>query len=596
MKKLSLVLSVCLLTVLFGCSFPKKAYTDAKSLMDGGDLVAAEAAFKELGTYADSADLAKECRYRIALSLIELEEYDFARNDFLGLGEYKDAAEQANECLYLKAGTLFSEGAVEEAAVLYGELEGYKDAADKKAECENGSKYASAVAALATGRQASGTQELFAVAELFHELGSYKDSAALLEESCLAIAEKLLSDPAPTLLSCTDAFSLFEKVLPAHQTGSASFERLKRLALWLYVRENGTEEADSDGIPCRALTMLDKNTTGNSSMVTEDKLTVLAYDGQVLGLRREQNFESGGVHYLETLCLKFDTSENGTVSVLASAYTDFGIYGSYIKEEYRGSAAMDTLRSKDDILRLSYVQQARQVSGKNSQTFDYEEQVSMEKILNSLPAFFANYDTQFAGLSFPLSVKGMGFGLVEAVPVAAQEGFVPAEMPEWAQNVEPDLYIPLDGEEFDVEKSVLVISASGAPVHKGPSNSYEIVTTLSLGTSVDVTAAHDGWLYVRYTLREYGWVDIKQLFGQWMFDSDINPALNGFARPKNYAAAPTLISTTDKANARSGPDTKQDQVGTYITGSQGVLIGTSGLWYFLNFDGDYAWVHSNNFK
>lgn len=596
-KKISLALCLCLFTAfLFGCTFPKRAYTDAKSLMNAGDYVAAEAAFKELGTYSDSADMAKECRYQIGLSLIELGEYEFARNDLIALGDYKDAAEKASECLYLQAGQLFSEGAFDEAAALYEQLGDYKDAADKRTECANEIKYAQAAALMETANKTGDVQALSSVAALYGELDGYKDSAALLEEACGHITETLLNDPAVNLTACTDAFGLFSGFSGQGVTGSAAYSRLQRLALWLYVRENGTEETDSDGTVCRMLPMLDKNTTGNSNMVTEDKLTVLAYEGQVLGLRREQNFESGGVHYLETLCLKFDTSDSGVVGVVASAYTDFGIYSSYIKEEFRGSADMQTLRSKADVVRLSFVQQARQVSGKNTQTFDYAEQVSMEKILNSLPEFFSDYDKQFAGLSFPLSVSGMGFKRIEAGASSTQEGFVPADLPEWAQNVEPDLYVPVEGEELNVEKTVLVICASGAAVHKGPENTYEIVTTLALGKSVDVTTVHDDWLYVRYGLRDYGWVDISQVFGEWMFESDINPALKGITKPKAFAAAPTLISTTDKANARSGPDTKNEQIGTYITGSQGVLIGTSGLWYLLNFDGDYAWVHSNNFK
>ena len=91
-------------------------------------------------------------------------------------------------------------------------------------------------------------------------------------------------------------------------------------------------------------------------------------------------------------------------------------------------------------------------------------------------------------------------------------------------------------------------------------------------------------------------MDIYQLFGQWMFETDINPALSGFTAPKKYASAPTLISTTDKANSRIGPDTKCTQVNSYITGTQGVLIGTSDMWYLLNFDGDYGWVHKKNFQ
>lgn len=593
MKKLTaVVLTLCFFITLFGCGSSSKAYSKAKAMMAEGDYISAETAFKTLGTYKDAAELAKECRYSIALALKEGGEYAEAADDMLSLGDYKDAAAQAQECRYLDAAALMAQNRLEEAEAVFAGLTGYKDAAEKSAECANEQKYQQACALLNAAKNGSELEPLRTAAGLFRELTDYKDSNSLLKESCYLTAERLAGQESLTCEGCLEAAALYAEAADYAGDAADKTHGMYRRYLWMYVRENGTEEADSEGNIVRKLLLSDLNTTSASDIVTEERLTVCARENPSLTLTRELLYESGGVSYTETLCLDFSYADPTTVSVNASSYTDLGIYASYIMESYRGSAECAALKTRANIAPIGYVQQARQVSGKNTQTYDYTEQISIEKVLNSVPEFFRVFNAHFATLSPALSMEAMGFGIIDADPVSQDypsAGNAAAELTS-------DLYIPTAEESFAAEQSVLVISPSGAPVYKGPSNTYAMADTLAFGTELEAGALSDGWLYVRYNKREYGWVDMSTLFGKWMFDTGINPALEGITPAKKYSSSPTVISTTDKANARSAPDTKADMLGSYITGTQGVHIGTTDMWYLMNFDGTYGWVHKNNFR
>ena len=595
MKKLTALFLILCLLIASGCSASSKEYSQAQALMNSGDLSGAEAAFLQLGEYKDAPEKAKECRYRIAVLLMQNEDYAAAADSFSLLGTYKDAPDQANESLYLHGQALMDKSAFEEAAAVFAVLSGYKDADEKKSDCENEAKYLRACKMLEDGISAAGLEELYGAIALYRELGSYKESASLLKKSCFLAAERLSAGAALSFSDCLLSADLYREAGDYSSEVPERLRRMNRLILWVYVRENGTDTEDSEGTPCRALELLNKSSAGSNDIVTAEKLTLLAYEEQRVAMTRAQEYTSGGATYSETLCLLFDISVPEKASVLACAYTDLGVYDAYISETYQGGTNLTFLKTKANVSLISYLQQARLVSGKNTQTADYADQNSIEKILYSVPEFITVFDEELASLPFQLSAQALGIGIADADPDSEDEFFA-EDMPGYTPGKGPELYVPTDEEEFKSEQPVFVICISGAPVYKGPSNTYDLVYTAPLGESMQSLAASDGWLYVRYNKREYGWIDMDRLFGKWMFETDINPALRGITPAKKYASEPSILSTTDKSNARSGPDMKADQVGSYITGAQGVLIGTTDAWYLMNFDGDYGWIHKNNFK
>lgn len=594
-KAIAFFLFLCLLATSFGCTSSAKTYAAAQALMDGGEYVAAEAAFKQLGSYKDSPAKAKECLYLSALELMTAEKYPAARSTFLSLGDYKDAPSMAMECLYLYGVQLMTEGAYTEAAAIFEELGPYKDSTVQKAECDNALKYRQAVSLLSAGRTEAGLEDLYAAITLLRELGDYRDSPILLKESCYLAAQRIASADNITVSDCMTAAGLYAESGDFNSDAPDKVHSLNRQALWMYVCQNGTEDTDSDGNACIKLILREGNSSGDSNLETKECLFIIAYDDQTIVLCRELTYASGGVTYTESLCLRFTVSAPCKTTVLASSYTDLGIYSAYILERYLGEAVTESLKTKSDILQTGYVQQARLVSGKNTQTYDYSEQVLIEKILNSVPEFYADFNIEFSRLPFSLSMSAMGFGITDADPVSLDPSS-PSQASGTSSVIESDLYVPSENESFKSEQPTIVICPSGATVHKGPSNTYDIVGSVPFGETLQVSALSRDWLYVRYNKREYGWVDMTQLFGSWMFETGINPALIGIAPPKKYVSEPTIISTTDKSNARSGPDTKANQVGSYIAGTQGVLLGTTDMWNFMNFDGEYGWVHKNNFK
>lgn len=68
------------------------SYNRAAKLLENGRWDDAYEAFKSLGKYEDSADLAQEALYRKGQALLEKEDYVKAREVFEGLGGYRDAA------------------------------------------------------------------------------------------------------------------------------------------------------------------------------------------------------------------------------------------------------------------------------------------------------------------------------------------------------------------------------------------------------------------------------------------------------------------------------------------------------------------------
>lgn len=105
MKKLiAIALALVLVLSLAGCD--ASDYKKAVSSMDAGDYAAASAAFKALGDYKDSADLAKKCDYSLAKADYDAGNYEDAAKAFEALGDYEDCADllvKANDAITTKA-------------------------------------------------------------------------------------------------------------------------------------------------------------------------------------------------------------------------------------------------------------------------------------------------------------------------------------------------------------------------------------------------------------------------------------------------------------------------------------------------------------
>ena len=105
MKKIiAILLALTMVFALAGCD--ASDYKKAVSAMDSGDYAAASTAFKALGDYKDSADLAKKCDYNLAKAALDAKNYADAVKGFEALGDYEDSADclaQAKDALTAKA-------------------------------------------------------------------------------------------------------------------------------------------------------------------------------------------------------------------------------------------------------------------------------------------------------------------------------------------------------------------------------------------------------------------------------------------------------------------------------------------------------------
>ena len=187
----NLVLIVCaaLLLALLGTAAyrywigPALAYRDAQALLDGGEYVAAAAAFDSLGDHRDSADKALEARYLRAAQLQKADRFDDARKAFAALGSYRDSAARITETDYLQARQLLEDGRAKEAQKAFEALNGYADSASLVLAC----RYQQAEQLYNSGKWEE-------AAEAWDTLVPYEDSAGRARVSRYSGAEQALAE------------------------------------------------------------------------------------------------------------------------------------------------------------------------------------------------------------------------------------------------------------------------------------------------------------------------------------------------------------------------------------------------------------------
>lgn len=126
MKRHFPLLLILLLSLLF-CACASSDYRAASELQSTGEYAAAQAAFRVLGDYKDSRQLADECGYAVAAALFEAEDYQSAADAFLALGDYSDSASQMQECSYRIASALLDSCDYTGAMDAFAKLGDYRD-------------------------------------------------------------------------------------------------------------------------------------------------------------------------------------------------------------------------------------------------------------------------------------------------------------------------------------------------------------------------------------------------------------------------------------------------------------------------------------
>ncbi|MBR2666879.1 MAG: SH3 domain-containing protein [Oscillospiraceae bacterium] len=124
--------------------------------------------------------------------------------------------------------------------------------------------------------------------------------------------------------------------------------------------------------------------------------------------------------------------------------------------------------------------------------------------------------------------------------------------------------------------SVTASAASGVVtdgplrMRSGPGTSYEILNSLSTGTSAEVLDAANGWFKISYG-GQTGYVS-----GDFMTLSD---PLNG-------------VVSADVLNVRSGPSTDYARIAKLVAGNRLSVTGSSGTWYQVSLQGQTGYVAS----
>lgn len=195
-------------------------YENAKALYENAQFVDAESIFISLGTYNDSKDWAKKCRYMQADQFFENGDYEKAKSMYLRLSDYMKSDQKINQCSYAIAKELESRGKYQSAAEAFAALGSYSDSVNRKKECQyrlaleliDNGDLDSAEAILSKISSFSGTEEQLkrikytraetlykqadyqAAYNLFNELSEWSDSAARADDSLYLYAKELYED------------------------------------------------------------------------------------------------------------------------------------------------------------------------------------------------------------------------------------------------------------------------------------------------------------------------------------------------------------------------------------------------------------------
>ncbi len=126
MKKLSVLLLVCaILLCLTGCK--SSDYQSATAAMSSGNYASALTILESLGDYKDSAALAQECRYSLAVEDFKDGSYETAKSAFAALSGYKDSNDYVLRCDYSRGLDAYAAGEYEQALSILSMLDGYSD-------------------------------------------------------------------------------------------------------------------------------------------------------------------------------------------------------------------------------------------------------------------------------------------------------------------------------------------------------------------------------------------------------------------------------------------------------------------------------------
>lgn len=162
---LALVLGAAAACGILFYGVPYLRYTDACALLESGAYDDARQVFLALGTFRDSAEMAKEAVYQQGLAKMEEQDYAAAKEIFEGLGTYSDSADRVKEAAYQQGLAEMAEQDYMTAMEIFEGLGSYSDSADRALEA----KYLKAGVYL-------DDKDYYLAYELYRDLGSYQDS------------------------------------------------------------------------------------------------------------------------------------------------------------------------------------------------------------------------------------------------------------------------------------------------------------------------------------------------------------------------------------------------------------------------------------
>lgn len=160
---------------VYAACYPRIQENRIRSHIASGQYDLAMTAISDLDDEDKALRLENMCRYAMACTEMDAENYEKARDGFLALGEYENAAALAADCAWYQAETCFAAGDLAGAQKMYLLIPDYSGVADRMMEV----KYQQA-------GQYIETDPMMAFS-LYQDLGDYKDSAEKISHLALEI-------------------------------------------------------------------------------------------------------------------------------------------------------------------------------------------------------------------------------------------------------------------------------------------------------------------------------------------------------------------------------------------------------------------------
>lgn len=140
------------------------------------------------------------------------------------------------------------------------------------------------------------------------------------------------------------------------------------------------------------------------------------------------------------------------------------------------------------------------------------------------------------------------------------------------------------------------VKADSLNVRSGEGKDYEIIGSLTEGTKVEIVKIGDNWNKIKYK-NGYGYVANKYLSDKPIEKPDEKPDDKPVEKPDNKPDEDKVLGiayvTSSTLDVKEKESDNSKTLGTLKYGNKVEVLGQSGLWYKIKYNGGHGYVYNN---